>query len=369
MPTYPLEPQDYSQLAEALHLFSEMTQIQTYFYTFDNHLLKSEEIQTDPVAIKHALQVDSQGRQSLFPVIIDHKFWGYLICDTTHTSQRRVFLAQSYLEKTLNNAIITKRHGHITVLNPLDNHQLSQINFINNLVRTTDGTTNPILTSLTTDKTVTSPAKPNFGDYEATHSLWAAIQYIDKNSQKPLTLTEVAQHVFLSPAYLSRLFKKTFKINFVDYINNQKMALACDQLIFTTNTIRQIAHQVGFNQTSYFSKLFKARTSVTPTQYKLQNANIKKSYTIKRNLDWGNKQTILDVSSQFFKDNRIPFSAQTINGYPYIDEIGGLRNSAVNHQGWVYTVNCRQPALPVSQIELDGISVIQWLFTPYDDLL
>lgn len=124
-------------------------------------------------------------------------------------------------------------------------------------------------------------------DLVPTHSLRAAIQYIDKNSQKPLTLTEVAQHVFLSPAYLSRLFKKTFKINFVDYINNQKMALACDQLIFTTNTIRQIAHQVGFNQTSYFSKLFKARTSVTPTQYKRQNANIKKSYTIKTQFGLG----------------------------------------------------------------------------------
>ncbi|MFT8909021.1 MAG: hypothetical protein ABF908_09285 [Lentilactobacillus diolivorans] len=40
MPTYPLEPQDYSQLAEALHLFSEMTQIQTYFYTFDESSVK-----------------------------------------------------------------------------------------------------------------------------------------------------------------------------------------------------------------------------------------------------------------------------------------------------------------------------------------
>ncbi|WP_353805419.1 helix-turn-helix domain-containing protein, partial [Acinetobacter baumannii] len=105
-------------------------------------------------------------------------------------------------------------------------------------------------------------------DGEGVHqSIEASIQYIEKNIRRTISLSKVAQEVFLSPSYLSRIFKKVLDVNFIDYVNNRKIAIASEKLALTKLPVNYIANQIGFSQTSYFTKIFKQRTGLTPSEY------------------------------------------------------------------------------------------------------
>lgn len=97
-----------------------------------------------------------------------------------------------------------------------------------------------------------------------------AIVYINSHLNETITLNAVAKHVFLSSYYLSKLFKKEMNINFVDYVNRKKIDRAIILLQDATWSIDSIAHNLGFSQTSYFSKTFKKTTELSPSQYRKQ---------------------------------------------------------------------------------------------------
>lgn len=97
-----------------------------------------------------------------------------------------------------------------------------------------------------------------------------AIDYINKHLNEAITLNEVANHVYLSEYYLSKLFKKELGINFIDYINEKKINRAMILLQDSTWSIDSIAYSLGFSQASYFSKIFKKVAKVTPSQYRNQ---------------------------------------------------------------------------------------------------
>lgn len=97
-----------------------------------------------------------------------------------------------------------------------------------------------------------------------------ALDYINKHLNEVISLDEVAEHVFLSSYYLSKLFKKEMQINFVDYVNNKKIERAKILLQDSTWSVDSIAHSLGFSQTSYFSKTFKKSVGASPSQYRKQ---------------------------------------------------------------------------------------------------
>ena len=96
----------------------------------------------------------------------------------------------------------------------------------------------------------------------------AVIAYIQEHYSQPLTLTILATHFNLSKSHLCRLFKKTTKMSLTDYINttriNQSTALLQDSEV----AIGTIAGLVGFNNISYFNKLFQRRMHLTPSEYR-----------------------------------------------------------------------------------------------------
>lgn len=96
--------------------------------------------------------------------------------------------------------------------------------------------------------------------------------YIQMNLHRTITLDETAKKVFLSPYYFSKLFKAETGITFVAYVSQQKMVQATELLRHSDLSISQIAKSLGFNQTSYFSRIFKKEYSMTPKEYR----NVKK---------------------------------------------------------------------------------------------
>ena len=95
-----------------------------------------------------------------------------------------------------------------------------------------------------------------------------AILYISGNFSGELTLEEVAAHVHLNPAYFSSLFKQSTGSSFKEYLNMVRIEESKRLLANTDYTIIDIAVASGFGDQSYFCRVFKKYTGLTPRQYR-----------------------------------------------------------------------------------------------------
>ncbi|MCI5649921.1 MAG: PocR ligand-binding domain-containing protein [Fusicatenibacter sp.] len=95
-----------------------------------------------------------------------------------------------------------------------------------------------------------------------------SIRYISKNFTRNLTLDEVAEQVHLNPAYFSTLFKQSTGSSFKEYLNMVRVEESKRLLSNTDYSIIDISLATGFGDQSYFSKVFKKYTGMTPKQYR-----------------------------------------------------------------------------------------------------
>ncbi|WP_334329303.1 helix-turn-helix transcriptional regulator [Companilactobacillus sp. HBUAS59699] len=95
-----------------------------------------------------------------------------------------------------------------------------------------------------------------------------AIEFIDDNLDKRLTLDQVANRVYLSDYYFSKLFKKETKLSFSVYLNARKIQRAMLLLKDTELSIQDVSNELGFTRMSYFSQTFKKYTGYTPSKFR-----------------------------------------------------------------------------------------------------
>lgn len=94
-----------------------------------------------------------------------------------------------------------------------------------------------------------------------------AVEAIHAEYKQGITLEEMAERLRITPAYLSRLFKEETGRTFTDYLTGYRVERS-QQLIRTrAATIKEIYAEVGFNNYSYFIKVFKQHTGETPAVY------------------------------------------------------------------------------------------------------
>lgn len=96
----------------------------------------------------------------------------------------------------------------------------------------------------------------------------SAIEYIDENLDKHLTLDQVSSKVFLSDYYFSKLFKRETKLSFSVYLNARKIQQAMIILKQTSHSISEVSDELGFTRISYFSQTFKKYTGYTPSEFR-----------------------------------------------------------------------------------------------------
>ncbi|WP_125713449.1 helix-turn-helix transcriptional regulator [Companilactobacillus kedongensis] len=96
----------------------------------------------------------------------------------------------------------------------------------------------------------------------------SAIEFIDNNLDKRLTLDRVAKSVYLSDFYFSKLFKKETKLSFSVYLNARKIQQAMLLLKETDLSINDVSKRLGFRRMSYFSQTFKKYTGVAPSRFR-----------------------------------------------------------------------------------------------------
>jgi len=92
--------------------------------------------------------------------------------------------------------------------------------------------------------------------------------FIRNNYNRNLTLEEIADSVYLSPYYVSRIFKESQSITVMDYVTRVKLDEAKKMLGNTRYKIDEIAVRLGYSDASYFSKVFKKNEGMTPTQFR-----------------------------------------------------------------------------------------------------
>jgi two-component system response regulator YesN len=96
-----------------------------------------------------------------------------------------------------------------------------------------------------------------------------ALKIIFDNFQdKNLSLNYVSKRLFISPNYLSTLFKEEVGENFSDYLIDYRIKKAKALLKDVSIKIYEVADRVGYSDPHYFSKFFKANTGITPKEYR-----------------------------------------------------------------------------------------------------
>lgn len=93
-------------------------------------------------------------------------------------------------------------------------------------------------------------------------------RYIEENISQKITLSDAAKLVNMSDSAFSHFFKRQTNISFITYINNLRVAKACDLLANTELSASEICYDCGFNNKSNFIRLFSKRKNMTPIEYR-----------------------------------------------------------------------------------------------------
>lgn len=95
-----------------------------------------------------------------------------------------------------------------------------------------------------------------------------ALSYIDEHYAEKLTLTELADKIFVSQWYLSKLLNKYAEQSFSDILNGRRVEKAKELLRDPSLKIHEISDMLGFNEVPHFSKIFKKLAGISPNEFR-----------------------------------------------------------------------------------------------------
>lgn len=97
------------------------------------------------------------------------------------------------------------------------------------------------------------------------------IDYINLNYSEHLTLNKLCKIFYLSPYYLSHVFKEVTGFNYIEYLNYVRINEARRLLKETSMNMTQIAEKVGYDSTTHFGRVFKTIIGLSPVKYRKIN--------------------------------------------------------------------------------------------------
>ncbi len=114
----------------------------------------------------------------------------------------------------------------------------------------------------------TKPENGEEGGNNPKYLVTRALEYMKANFHKDLSLKAIADEIYVSTWYLSKLLKKETGDNFINILNEMRVEKAKKLLLDPKYKIYEIAGEVGFTDVPYFTKTFKKVTGMTPMEYK-----------------------------------------------------------------------------------------------------
>ncbi len=119
---------------------------------------------------------------------------------------------------------------------------------------------------------ITSYTKPqNSIDY-SNHIVKATREYLENHYADDISLEAMAEQVNISPQYFSKLIKKTTGFNFIDWLSMLRVKKAKELLTTTDFTVKEVCFMVGYKDPNYFSRIFKKRIGITPSEFVKANS-------------------------------------------------------------------------------------------------
>ena len=105
--------------------------------------------------------------------------------------------------------------------------------------------------------------------YQSGRALRHALEYIDSNyAMESLSLSSVAAEADVSASYLSAVFSQSMQKTFIEYVTEKRMEKAKKLLRATDKSSGEIALEVGYKDSHYFSFVFKKTQGVSPREYR-----------------------------------------------------------------------------------------------------
>lgn len=107
-------------------------------------------------------------------------------------------------------------------------------------------------------------------NYDKTSLLMGKVKkYLQHNYMMyDISLDSVSTILNLNSSYFSSLFKRTFRVNFLDYLTELRMDAAKELLSDPLRSTAEVANMVGYESANYFTRAFKKKVGMTPTDYR-----------------------------------------------------------------------------------------------------
>ncbi|MCM3699771.1 helix-turn-helix domain-containing protein [Paenibacillus macerans] len=93
-------------------------------------------------------------------------------------------------------------------------------------------------------------------------------EYVSQHYNDPITLAELASRFFISPYYLSQLFKQKTGDTYINFLAQVRIGKAKELLERTDLKVYEICERVGYSDTQYFARLFEKLTGLKPSEYR-----------------------------------------------------------------------------------------------------
>lgn len=157
--------------------------------------------------------------------------------------------ARDYLKKPFNMSELCAKLDFFLALRHADKLSRKNVVFERTDKQVTEKTTDPV----------------SFRQY---HRIQAAVRYINDNYRNEIRLEDVAKETAMSPAHLSRIFRKVMGLSYQEYINSRRITKAQNLLRTSAQSATEIAFSLGFSDVTGFGRLFKKLTGYTPSAFR-----------------------------------------------------------------------------------------------------
>ena len=107
----------------------------------------------------------------------------------------------------------------------------------------------------------------HFGASDAMRSLKEAVDYMEQNYSRKITVEELARLSGYSASHFTRMFRQMYNLSPVQYLNQLRIQHAKNLLRAEQYSLSQIAQRCGFSNVYYFSRCFKQITGATPRKW------------------------------------------------------------------------------------------------------
>ena len=94
------------------------------------------------------------------------------------------------------------------------------------------------------------------------------IVYINMHYAENLTLDQLSSVCYLSPSYISKVFKKHLDTHFIDYVSSVRIKVAKRLMKNPELSMKEISSEIGYVDPNYFTRVFKKYEGMTPSEYR-----------------------------------------------------------------------------------------------------